>query len=64
MPLTGFLDSTSPDLYTIRPSAFRVGLKEAGYVEGYNVAIEYRSSNYAPGSAVIKAISSFEVGSA
>ena len=42
MPLIGFLGSDSPDLYTDRLRAFRQGLKEAGYVEGQNLAIEYR----------------------
>jgi putative ABC transport system substrate-binding protein len=38
----GFLSSASPDLYADRLSAFRQGLKQAGYVEGQNVEIEYR----------------------
>jgi putative ABC transport system substrate-binding protein len=42
MPVIGFLSSASPDLYSDRLRSFRQGLKEEGYVEGQNVAIEYR----------------------
>jgi putative tryptophan/tyrosine transport system substrate-binding protein len=42
LPVIGFLGSTSPDNYSIRLRRFRQGLKEAGYVEGRNVAIEFR----------------------
>jgi putative tryptophan/tyrosine transport system substrate-binding protein len=38
----GFLHSGSPEPYANRVSAFRKGLGEAGYVEGQNVAIEFR----------------------
>jgi putative ABC transport system substrate-binding protein len=42
VPVVGFLNGGSPDLFTKLVSAFRQGLKEAGYIEGQNVAIEYR----------------------
>jgi putative ABC transport system substrate-binding protein len=42
LPVIGFLSNSSPDLYTIRLRAFRKGLKDQEYVEGQNVAIEYR----------------------
>jgi ABC-type uncharacterized transport system substrate-binding protein len=42
MPVVGFLDSRSPDTNVDRLRAFRQGLKDTGYVEGENVAIEYR----------------------
>src|SRR6266446_3961115 len=42
MPVIGFLDSRSPDGLTDRVRQFRQGMKEVGFVEGENVAIEYR----------------------
>src|SRR5262249_24033886 len=42
MPVIGFLDSRSPDAMSDRLRAFRQSLKDAGYVEGENVAIVYR----------------------
>ena len=43
MPVIGFLSTTSPETIVERSlRAFRQGLKEAGFVEGENVAIEYR----------------------
>jgi len=41
MPVIGFLGSTSPDA-TPSTAGFRRGLAETGYVEGQNVAVEYR----------------------
>jgi ABC-type uncharacterized transport system substrate-binding protein len=41
-PMIGFLGAVSPDGFTERVRAFRQGLKEAGFVEGENVALEYR----------------------
>jgi putative tryptophan/tyrosine transport system substrate-binding protein len=42
MPVIGFLHPASPESYADQLRAFRQGLKEAGFVEGENVAIEYR----------------------
>jgi putative ABC transport system substrate-binding protein len=42
MPVIGFLDPRSPDAMADRLRAFRQGLRDAGYVEGDNVAVEYR----------------------
>ena len=42
MPVVGFLNSGSPQPYAHVIGEFRQGLKEVGYVEGQNIAIEYR----------------------
>jgi ABC-type uncharacterized transport system substrate-binding protein len=42
LPVVGYLGSESPDLFAGRLRAFHQGLSETGYVEGKNVAIEYR----------------------
>jgi len=42
MPVLGYLDPTSPGDFAEPRRAFLQGLKEAGYVEGENVAISYR----------------------
>src|ERR1039457_6373327 len=41
-PVIGFLNSGSPDGYAQLVAAVRQGLNEIGYVEGQNVAIEFR----------------------
>src|SRR5258705_6716917 len=45
MPVIGFLHGQTPDLYAHTQAGFHQGLKEAGYVEGQNVALEYRLAN-------------------
>src|SRR5262245_62359572 len=42
MPVVGYLQTGAPELSTRQVAAFRQGLSETGYVEGRNVAIEYR----------------------
>jgi putative ABC transport system substrate-binding protein len=42
MPVIGFLSSVSPEELANFVAAFHEGLRETGYVEGHNVAIEYR----------------------
>ena len=42
MPVVGSLHSASPDGLAFYITAFRNGLKETGYIEGQNVAVEYR----------------------
>jgi putative ABC transport system substrate-binding protein len=42
VPVIGFLNSASPQAWKNYVAGFRTGLKETGYVEGQNVAIEFR----------------------
>ena len=42
LPVIGFLNAASPDTNADRMRGFRQSLKDTGYVEGENVAIEYR----------------------
>jgi putative ABC transport system substrate-binding protein len=44
MPTIGFLRSASLGDATLRVTEFRHGLKDTGYIEGQNVAIEYHSA--------------------
>src|SRR5215472_811436 len=43
MPVIGYLDATTAVDSVYRVSAFRDGLKEAGFIDGHNVAIDFRS---------------------
>ena len=56
MPVIGFLDPRTPEAITDRLRGFRQGLKDAGLVEGENVAVLYRYAEYQlerlPGLAV------------
>jgi putative ABC transport system substrate-binding protein len=45
MPVVGFLGTGSPESDAFRVAAVRQGLKETGYVDGRNVALEYRSAD-------------------
>jgi putative tryptophan/tyrosine transport system substrate-binding protein len=42
MPVIGFLGAPSPNIYEQYTAAIRQGLQETGFVEGQNVAVEYR----------------------
>jgi putative ABC transport system substrate-binding protein len=42
MPVVGLVNSRSPDDSAPYVAAFRQGLKEIGFVEGQNIAIEFR----------------------
>ena len=44
VPRIGYLSSTNPARESARSEAFRLALRELGYIEGQNIAIEYRNS--------------------
>jgi putative ABC transport system substrate-binding protein len=46
LPVIGYLNLASPEANASDTAAFFQGLKEAGYVEGQNIAIDYRSSEF------------------
>jgi putative ABC transport system substrate-binding protein len=48
MPVVGFISSGSSGPLRQQIAGFREGLKEAGYVEGQNVTIEYRYAEGQP----------------
>src|SRR6478752_10762450 len=45
MPVVGFIGITTPEDYAFRLAAFREGLRDAGFIEGQNVNVEYRWAN-------------------
>jgi putative ABC transport system substrate-binding protein len=44
MPVIGFLSSVSPQPFANYVAGFRAGLKEAGYIDGQNVTIEFHTA--------------------
>src|SRR5262249_39368827 len=46
VPVIGFLGTGSLESDASRRAAFRTGLNETGYIEGRNVAVEYRGAQY------------------
>jgi putative ABC transport system substrate-binding protein len=44
MPVVGMLSGSSFESFADRMAAFRQGLRDIGFIEGRNVAIEYRSA--------------------
>src|SRR6516225_7339425 len=42
MPVIGYLSAGTPDIFASRVRSFREGLNGQGYVEGRNVAVDYR----------------------
>jgi putative ABC transport system substrate-binding protein len=49
IPVIGFLNPNSPEVAKALVSEFRRGLRDAGYIEGQNLAIEFRWANVRPG---------------
>ena len=48
VPVVGFLNNATPEAYaTPFVAAFKKGLAQAGYIDGQNVAIEYRWGRFA-----------------
>jgi ABC-type uncharacterized transport system substrate-binding protein len=48
MPVIGFLSAASPGQFPRAMLGFRDGLRDAGFIEGQNVTIEYRWANDQP----------------
>jgi len=56
MPVIGFLSGQTQESETARLAALRQGLKEVGFVEGQNVAIEYRFSDGQSDALLVPAV--------
>jgi hypothetical protein len=52
IPRIGFLSVASPPAIAQRVAAFREGLRELGYIEGKNIAIDYRMPTVRPTESV------------
>jgi|SRR5215472_5542485 len=48
MPVAGYLHIRSPESYTLMMAALREGLKQAGYIEGQNVVLEFPGGSPSP----------------
>ena len=48
VPRIGYLAAACPDTQSARTEAFRQGLRDLGYIEGQNIAIEYRCAEGKP----------------
>jgi hypothetical protein len=58
IPVVGFLNNATPEAYAPFVAAFKKGLAQAGYVDGQNVAIEYRWGHLQPANRRIWRMSS------
>jgi putative ABC transport system substrate-binding protein len=46
MPVVGYLNGSTPEANAVQLAAFRQGLSETGWVEGQNLAVEYRWAEF------------------
>ena len=52
VPRIGYLSGVDPARESVRAEAFRLALRELGYIEGQNIAIEYRYAEGRPDRAL------------